>query len=288
MQSGNFWTRPNGIVLDIEVALVGPAHTVKIYAFPVQPMFSTELSASDITGWPTNPMAGLSAPQVSWGGREWEVDASSRGVRLVSLPVDSRGLDFQRGDLERYQIQNYACIAWSTWVWWVAGMSSEDTLNLTINYTEEVFPYTIGVDTQYAYPANARATDSKLKDENVNTVKAVASSGGNAYQLIDTAVDWVKKGLGFAKHVATAIGTISALFGGPTPSALRGERVPYEAAPAFRRDIYGDIPKATTHAVEDEKKDDFTPIEKPLRERRNTVPEMLSADDVRTPRAPKK
>lgn len=202
----DFYTRPNGVVMDIIPRLVGPAHSIKIYAVPLLPFHMSEMTAQP-AGWPVYPNLGLSGLHVSWGGREWEIDSTSKGVRLVCLPVDSRGFDFLAGATERSAISGTAYTAWSGWMWWANGMNGEDTFDIVVSTCEEVMVKTLNESTQYAWPATEKITNSMLKDKANNVVKNLATSGFNAFSIIDQSVDFTKKSWGIGNKLSSTLGT---------------------------------------------------------------------------------
>jgi len=197
----NFFSRPNGAVIDIVPQLRGVSHSVKIFAFPTLPIDSI-WQVTTPTGWPTDPKAGLNALLVSWGGREWEVDPNSKGVRLCCLPTDSRGLSFLNAGLERSSLTdtNVSAQAWGGWVFWVTGMSSIDSINVTVTTTFEVMPVPAS-SSVFLLPNSSRYANGAARDVSVSTLQGAADAGLTGFQLIDKVIDFVGRIIGAGKKV---------------------------------------------------------------------------------------
>lgn len=206
MNVNDFYTRPNGVVLDIVPRLVGPAHTIKVYAVPLQPFVKADITTDQPLGWPTSFSEGLSGTMVSWGGREWEQDATSKGIRLITLPLDSRCFDFLGGSAERYSIGTSSGMAWSGWLWWAYGMCEGDSFDVICTCCEECILKTYLESTQYAWPATVRPSNSSARDRSNNVVKSLAEKGMTAFSMIDQVVDFAKEAWGIGKKIASFIG----------------------------------------------------------------------------------
>jgi len=228
INSADFVSRPNGMVLDIIPRLVGVVHTVKLYAFPVLPLMTSNLTTKDVAGWPSDPNLGLSPVEASWGGREWEIDSTTKGVRLVSVPIDSRCLDFYTSTGERANFYGDAHVGWSGWVYWFSGLNSSDRVDYQLSTVEEVMPITWGTATQYVYPASTRKTSATLRDQATNAVQALTDGGFGAFKWVDNVIDVAKKVWGIGSKIASIIGGIGAMGAfAPVPNA----HVPVSRAP---------------------------------------------------------
>jgi len=214
--SADFYSRPNGITIDLVPRLVGVAHTIKVFAVPIQPIQKSDITANP-TGWPTDPNMGLTPTQVSWGGREFEIDPTSKGIRLCALPWDSRGFDFNNANTERLGIYAYGCTAWSGWIFWANGLGVSDKIDVVINCVEESMLKSIGVTTLYSAPTSGRVSDSHLKDVLSNKARSLADRGMAAYSMIDEVVDIAKTAWGVGKKISSVIGAMGGLFSPPLP-----------------------------------------------------------------------
>jgi hypothetical protein len=215
--SANHITRPMGCTLDIKPRLYGIAHSIKLFAFPVPPLKKSNLTVVSPAGWPSTVISGLTPANVSWGGREWTLGPESSGVHLVSVPMDSRGMDFGLSSTERGYWGDALNNAWSTWVFWAYGFAEGDLIDFSINFTEEAL-VVHNTATVFAYPAAIRQTSGPLRDENVNKVKDAVESGLTGISIIDKTVDFVGKVADWAsKHgelIKRIVGGVGGSMGG--------------------------------------------------------------------------
>jgi len=204
-------SRPNGMVLTIKPLLRGIEHSVTICAFPIAP--TTSSLAAQPAGWPalTSDMAmGITPAQASWGGRMWTYNNLDEGVKLVTLPLDARSLDFNLATSERSTYTAASATAWCGWVYWIFGMTALDMVSLTCNTVEEV--YNIGsTATQYAYPANIRKADTAIAQASTNEAVSNASQGLAATKWTTVLWNTVKK---VGSVAASALLRESGLIGG--------------------------------------------------------------------------
>lgn len=289
--SADFLTRPNGYVMDIIPRLTGPVHNVTLFAVPLLPFKVADISIPAPVGWPAAPNQGLTATQVSWGGREWELNSTSKGVRLISLPLDSRCFDFTSGNGERGSIANYSEMAWSGWCWWVNGMGAGDKLDIVFSACEEVVMKT-STTTQYAWPSSDKPSDSRARDQANNTVKEITSSGLNGFSMIDQVVDFAKEAWGIGKKVGSLIGALAGTFGFAPPltpmASILSDRTALLTSTDYRDSELKSFvnPRGTitsrTHPP-DEQKDEFEDLSKSvlIKELRKQVPQAPSTDGRR-------
>jgi len=258
MNSSDFYTRPNGYVVDIVPRLTGVSHTARLFAFPLQPFWGPALTSSTVVGWPSTMNTGLTPAQVSWGGREFEIDSTTKGIRLCSLPVDSRCFDFKLGNTERMPMYEAYGLAWAGWLFWVTGCTQADKFDIVVNSLEEAFPITT-TSTAYAYSGSDTLVDSAARDRHLMTMKAANTSGLSGYSLIDSVVDFAKDAWGIGKKLYGAWQAAAPFAGAmcPTTECLRAS---HAAVP------------------EEEKIDDFTPIDPLVKVRRNTLSTPLMPD----------
>lgn len=221
--SSLFYNRPIGVVTDFIPRLVGPVHTVKFFAVPIMPTSKAEMNTSAVGGWPAAMNSGLTPVSIYWGGREWEIDSTSKGVRLCCLPWDSRAFDFALGSLERNGTSADAKISWSGWIFWAVGMTQADRFDVVTSFVEENMPATNN-STNLAYPSAFRKSDSWARDDMVNQVKNLADSGAAGYSFIDTVVDVAKSAWGVGKKLYNIWGSLAGggLFN-PAPALFRIE-----------------------------------------------------------------
>lgn len=213
LNSADFLSRTIAIVADLQPLLVGPAHTITICAVPINPVTDAGLTLASPTGWPTAANLGISSVQASWGARIWTINSGEEGVRLVSLPADSRGLSFVPSNVERQSwATSSANCKWSQWLWWAYGMSDGDSIQLRVSVVQEVFPNTTST-TNYAYPKTERPSNARSFDNAVNTIERVAKAGYNAMRLISKNLDW-KSLIGRATAmVSNLLGSNNSAFG---------------------------------------------------------------------------
>lgn len=215
--STDFYTRPNGIVMDIIPRLVGPAHSVKMYAVPIQPLSHAEFTAHP-AGWPTDPQRGLTGLLVTWGGREWELDSTSKGVRLVTLPLDSRCFDFWGGASDRAGIAGGVGVAWTSWIWWIIGLGDGDSVDIVCNCCEECLLKNV-TTAAYAWPSTVRNTDTSARDASNRKIKQLAEAGLTGVSFLDSSIDFAKQAWGIGKKMASVIGTLAPMFAmAPVPN----------------------------------------------------------------------
>lgn len=241
LQSSDFYTRPNGVIIDIIPRLVGPAHSVKMYAVPMQPLTKSDYTAHP-AGWPTDPNRGLTGLQVTWGGREWELDSTSKGVRLVTLPLDARCFDFLLGTSERTSISGAYAMSWTSWVWWITGLGAADSVDLVCNYCEECIIKNI-TTAAYAWPSTIRNTSTASRDSANSAIKKLAESGYTGVSFLDGTIDFAKKAWGVGSKLASVIGMLSPMFAlAPTPEQYK--------------------PMLLKTSEEEKKEDDFLPVDR--------------------------
>jgi len=178
------YSRPNGCILHIKPVLVGQEHVCHLFCFPVLPWAYTELTSANPTGWPTTAGTHLNSAQVSWGGREFALEPNTQGVRLVTLPCDARSFDFIGSNSARLGIDATYAQAWGGWIWWITGLSSSDTVDVTSIMTEEVMPMTSG-STAYTNASSIRTTNAALRDGESNMLERMVSAGMSAYAMVE-------------------------------------------------------------------------------------------------------
>jgi len=177
------------------------------------------------------------------------------------------------GNSERNVFNSTAGTAWSGWVWWVTGMTEADRIDLVLNGVEEVVLATYSTGTQYAYPASIRAQSSASRDMAVNEAKDANQSGLTGTSIIDTVIDVAKQAWGIGKKLWGAYQTFGSLaMAPPSPEMV-------EAAKHLK-----EAPRKEDDEI---KVDEFTPVDLP-RDRRQTLPRLLSVDDSQTPRVARK
>jgi len=224
MNSTDLMSRPNGCVLTIKPQLIGPAHSCFVCAFPINPCNQASIRAMGTvpTGWPrtvTSLRQSISAQQSMWGGRFWEFHEGDDAIKLVSLPVDSRCLDFGISNVERDamyigDVDEPAVLAWTGWVFWVYGCTAVDKITYKLNFCEETMLRTLQT-TIFPYPQSLRKTSSVVRDGLINTAANAVQSGLNGIKLGDKVMDLLK-GAGnavFRKLKGIAGGMIPELFG---------------------------------------------------------------------------
>lgn len=212
VNSSDFYSRPNGVVLTVRFHLVGPTHKVRVFAVPVPPMNIATYATAYPNGWQSYPMNGLTSQEVTWGGREWEINPDDTGIRLAAMPVDSRSLDFESGSNERDPITSASHTAWAGWRWWAFGMSSVDACVVTCNYLEEHYPVMFNVTPLYYFPTTDKQANSTYRDHASNTITSAASKGLTGYKLFDGIINFVEKGLGWWNKISTHLGNFAGVF----------------------------------------------------------------------------
>jgi len=216
INSSGYYTRPCGVAVKIRPVLRGVAHDCQVYAFPLLP-FRLSTTAAAPAGWPTNPLNGLTATAAAWGGRAWGFKATDGPVQLCALPMDSRALDFLSGNVERAAIDEAYGQAWSGWAWWVTGLSSIDTVELTISITEEFALTTLASAGLLGYPMSIRKTHAAQRDLTTDTVQRVTQRGGSGVRVTDV-IDFARKAWNVGRTIWDAVGSTAAAFGMPTAS----------------------------------------------------------------------
>jgi hypothetical protein len=221
----DFYSRPNGVVVRIRVHLVGVAHSVRMCAVPMPPMDIAAWNVQFPAGWQTYVAQGLTAQEISYGGREWQIEADDKGIALVCLPIDSRCLDFMNGGAERNVIADSAHVAWAGWRWWIYGLSVADTVAVTCNYVEEQFNCMHNVSPIYSYPLMPKEANSTLRDQVSNKVVEASNAGLTGYKILDGIVDFATKGYNLYKKISPMLGTFGGLFN-PMLAGPSGAYVP--------------------------------------------------------------
>lgn len=276
--SADFMERPNGYVLEIIPQLRGIEHAVSIHAMPFAPLLSSSFTAAVPTGWPALFSIGPSPWQRYVGARSWQFKPGDSEIRLSCLPLDSRGLDFLQGNTERMGQNDNAQLAWSGWAIWAYGFTANDSVRFVTRCVDEVYPMSMGSGANYAYPASQRGSDPITAARAVNETIAAADAGLTGIKVVDNAIDWT----------VTKVGQLNRIWQKLSPYVGTDQK--HNPMPQTMSVIASSNTikqPAASEKESEEKRDDFTPIDKP-RDRRNTLPEMLSVDEVRTPRATKK
>jgi len=210
---GNYWitttaaantmvTRPNGIVLTIKPMLRGISHNITICAFPIAPTASSTI-VQQPAGWPATEAdlhMGVTSAQATWGGRMWEFTPQDECVKLVTLPVDARSLDFANGTAERGSYATAMAISWTGWVFWIYGLDPmKDTIQFTCLTVEEMF--NIGsTSTTYAYPADVKRSDILLAQKSTAQAVDAANQGMAASKWSDVLWNAAKTAGKYAIH----------------------------------------------------------------------------------------
>lgn len=283
MVSGDFMSRPNGYVCEIIPQLRGIEHAVSIHAMPFAPLNTTDFSAAIPTGWPAAFHLGPSPWQRYVGARSWVFKPGDSEIRLACLPLDSRGMDFALSSTERANAVASTAVAWSGWAIWGYGFTANDSVRVVTRCVDEVYPVSIGSGANYAYPASQRGSDPMVAARSVNEAIAAADAGLTGIKVVDKAIDWTVGKVG-------ALNRIWAKLAPFVGTELRHVPMPALQSTIASGSIVSDIVpdrKPSSNQQEEEKKDDFVPVDK-LRDRRNTLPEALSVDELRTPRATRK
>jgi len=133
-------------------------------------------------------------------------------IQLACLPVDSRCLDFCAGNLERAKLDYNSNMAWTGWTWWIYGLESTDSVELTINYTEEILPSTFCA-TAYNYPMSTRKSSSTQRDVAIDHIDTVAKQGGSGIKLLDSIMDFWGKA-----HLSELLPMLANLLGWAGPA----------------------------------------------------------------------
>lgn len=283
--SSDFMSRPNGYVCEIVPQLRGIEHAVSIHAMPFAPLDSGNFSSAVPTGWPSLVNIGPTPWQRYVGARSWVFKPGDSEIRLACLPLDSRGLDFGLSSVERGSTAEASRVAWSGWAIWGYGFTANDSVRVVTRCVDEVYPYNMGSGTNYAYPASHRAADPTLAAHSVNETMAAADSGLTGIKVVDKAIDWTVGKVGALNRIWTKLAPFIGTELGHVPVPPVMSTIAAGATKLVMRDK--DEKQDEIKQSDEAKHDDFTPIDKP-RDRRNTLPEMLSVDDVRTPRAVRK
>lgn len=192
-------TRPNGMVLTIKPLLRGVEHSVTVCAFPIGPTISTSITAAP-AGWPAivqDFTHTITPSQATWGGRVWTFCNADEAIKLVSLPLDARCLDFYSGTSERLAYLSASATSWTGWVWWVYGLTNNDVVSLSCNAVEEL--YNPGSTTTiYAFPSNVRPANTSLAERSVNEALKLAAEGLTGTKWTTVLWNAAKKAGGYA------------------------------------------------------------------------------------------
>lgn len=212
VNSANYYSRPLGAVLDLKFELRGLPHEVSVCALPIEPVKTTDVTSSP-TGWPTNISSLPSAQQVAWGVKQFTANGQSKGIRFVTLPIDSRGLDFAISNAERKGMSESSGLAWSSWAIWINGLSAADSCQVVCSFTEEIIPKVI--TTGITMPLSHKPSSSLLMDSAIGVIERAAEAGLNAYNILSEAVNIGSNLWSKGKKLVTG------LFGGAsTPGAM--------------------------------------------------------------------
>jgi len=268
----NLFSRPLGIVTRIVPRLLGVAHTARVFAFPVEPSSRGDWSqTASPTGYPAVTNSGLTAAQLSWGGRMFEIDPTSNGVRLACVPWDSRGMDFNQDDTDRTAIWDYGVNAWGGWAVWVNGLASGDSFDVITTTLWEVMPITTTA-TVYGLTYTSREANAAKADRSTNIVQKLVNDGLTGTSIVDKVIDTAKAAWGVGKKIWSAWQGFSSVVGGPTPVSSQHRTVPPKSH-------HSTMPIVHPVAASDEEKlDEFTPIDAVAKARRNTLSSPLSID----------
>lgn len=178
--SSDFLGRICGQVFDIQFNLQGIDHTVELNAFPLVPLNSSSLVAVP-AGWPVDLNSGPTDLHCSWGARTWHLKSGANPVRLMTVPMDSRCLDFETLNVERGDFVSPANMAWTGWVFWINGLSVADVVRVTCTATWEITPLPLTAN-MYIYPSDSRPCDSRLMDVTSKRLSLLLDDGSNAFQ----------------------------------------------------------------------------------------------------------
>jgi hypothetical protein len=151
-------------------------------------------------------------------------------------------------------------------------MTEADRVDVILNGIEEVVLATFASSTLYAYPSTTRTQSSISRDQAVNEAKDANQVGLTGTSIIDSVIDFAKTAWGIGKKLWSAYQSIGTVALAP---------VSLEHLQAIQEAQHKDPP------CEEVKRDDFTPIDLP-KDRRMTMPRLLSVDDSQTPRASRK
>lgn len=187
--SADFTGRICGQVFDLVFNLQGINHSIEVNAFPIVPHASSTVTAKP-SGWPTHLKAGPTDLHVSWGARSWHISSGDDPIRFVTIPMDTRGLDFRELDQERLPYGSANGQAWSGWVIWFNGLSAADVVRVVCTATWEILPIP-ATTTMYYYPSSTRPSDSKRFDAATKTVASSLEAGLGAFETAVKIADTV-------------------------------------------------------------------------------------------------
>jgi len=179
--ASDFVGRPCGHVFDVFFNLQGIDHTIEMNAFPFISLNNGNMVASP-TGWPTHLNAGPNDLHNSWGARSFHIKSGAEPVRFVSLPLDSRCLDFQKLSVERGDYSSTSGVAWSGWCVWFNSLSAADVVRVVCTDTTEMSVIPFGTSTTYLYPASTRAFSPNTMAKATEILAHLSDMGYTAYQ----------------------------------------------------------------------------------------------------------
>jgi len=282
MVSTDFYTRPNGCVFEITPLMRGIEHTITINAMPILPWASTSFGVAAMPGFFTDVRLSPTGYQRYVGARQWVFKPGDEAIRLVSLPVDSRCLDFVIGGTERNGVNLGSMCGWTGWIVTMYGFTSSDALDIRTRFVEEIMPVAFNSTTNYSYPTSIRHADPAKAAAAVNEIMEAAQAGLTGIKMVDKAANWV------ANKVRSAAQTVwqghdPILVGSDLGAFPMLQAPPPNAMPTTMSAWYQcAVAHAPTEARE-EKEDEFTKIDTAAKARRNTLSSPLTVDVEQPP-----
>lgn len=175
LENGEFVSRPQGMNLTLIPKLVGPLHSVQIFAVPLLPMDLELMTTSSVANHPQTCASPMTMAQVQLGGRVWSLTAGEQ-LSFCCSPLDNRSFDFKLGGLSRGMYASQYALGWGGWVIWGWGFTAGDGYTIRMNMAEEhaIAPTAASL---YGYPRHTNYADP-VESSNVKNWYSYAQEAG--------------------------------------------------------------------------------------------------------------
>lgn len=179
LSSANRECRPCGITYDFQFSLVGLAHYIDFYCYPIMPT-NYAARAQSPTGWVTDITASPTDAQIMWGARHFRIGPGSDPIHLVCLPLDNRCFQYSMADADRQPSTADAKVAWTGWVWWFNSAALADTYRVIATTTQQVKPTSDNTEI-VAYPVSVRRPNAQECESAMRELARISDAGGTAF-----------------------------------------------------------------------------------------------------------